>query len=263
MAPPLKSIKKDGTPYTRFPAIEAAIDVALTQSLDILRCRARISEPAHPEYMPTECLLHLVRAARLASDVARVNHLLPFLLSRCEDRLRATIPDHSRADAAGLRDDILQDFGLRIAKAGTDQDTHVLDFFEIRFNAALTRLRLNHLEKDNTRRAVFNEIPETFDEDGTPIDDDHVLARLSEAARAPARQENYVYLTQVLKFIATLPPHEREAVINCCIRGLKIESEDPAEVTAATLAGVTPRAISKRLKNAAAKLKKFNEESNP
>ena len=51
-------------------------------------------------------------------------------------------------------------------------------------------------------------------------------------------------------------------MINCSIRGLKIESENPAEVTAATLADVTPRAISKRLKNAAAKLKKFNEESN-
>lgn len=263
MAAPLKRIKKDGTPYTRLPAIEAAIDVALTQDLDIQRSRARISDPDNPEYMPTECLLHLVRAARLANDGKPINHLLPILLSRCENRLRAAIPDHSRPDAAGLCDEILQAFGLLIAKAGTEQDTNVLDFFEIRFNAALARLRLNHLEKDGTRRELFHEIPEKFDEEGTPIDDGQVLARLSEAARAPARQENYVYLRQVLKFIATLPPHEREAVINCCIRGIKIESNDPAEVTAATLAGVTPRAISKRLKNAAAKLKEFNQESKP
>lgn len=263
MAPPLKRVKKDGTPYKRPPAIDAAIDIALAQDLDTLRSRARVADPSHAQYMQTECLLHLVRAARIANDTVRVNQLLPLLLARCEARLRAVLPNHSRADAAGLRDEILQDVGVRTAKTGTDEDTDVLDFFEIRFNAALTKLRLNHLEKDGTHRRVFNEIPETVDEDGTPIDEDNVLARLSDAARSPGRQENYVYLTQVLRFIATLPAHERDAVINCSIRGLKIESDNPSEVTAATLAGVTPRAISKRLKNAAAKLKKFNEESNP
>lgn len=263
MAPPLKRVKQDGTPYTRPPAIDAGIDAALTQSLETLSRRAVLRDPAHPDYLPSEVLLHLVRAARRSDDTARVNRLLPLLLARCEARLRSALPASSRADAPGLRDDILQDVGLRIAKTGTDEDTDDLDYFEIHFNAALTKLRLNHQEKDATRRRVFNEIPDICDEDGTPIDAGNVLARLSAAARAPARQENYVYLMQVMRFIATLPPHEREAVIDCCIRGLKIESDDPTEVTAATRAGVTPRAISKRLKSAAAKLKKFNEESNP
>lgn len=263
MAPPLTRTTRQGAPYCRPPDIEEAIDRAIAEDIDVLRKRAAVTDPASSEYMPTECLLHLVRAARVTKDTKRTNHLLPVLLARCEIRLLRAIPDGSRHDAAGLRDEVLQHFGLMIAKTGTDEDAFELDYFEIRFNAALTTLRLKYIEKDTTRRRVYRPIPEQTDEDGSAIDEGQVLSRLSEAARTPAQQEHYVYLQEALAFIATLPPHERDTVINVYLRGFNIEAGDSDEVTAATLAGVTPRAISKRLKSAAEKLKKFNEESNP
>lgn len=44
------------------------------------------------------------------------------------------------------------------------------------------------------------------------------------------------------------------------IKGYKIESEDRDEVTAATLCGVSGRAIRKRLKKAATLIKNFQQE---
>ena len=40
MARPLVKIKSDGTPYSRIPAIETAIDAALIQDLNMLGRRA-------------------------------------------------------------------------------------------------------------------------------------------------------------------------------------------------------------------------------
>lgn len=72
---------------------------------------------------------------------------------------------------------------------------------------------------------------------------------------------NYVYLTQVGKFLATLSPEERETVRLVLIEGYTIESDDPDEVTAARILGVGRRAINKRLAKVAAKLKTFRQES--
>ena len=62
------------------------------------------------------------------------------------------------------------------------------------------------MRRDNARKKVFVDIGQEKDEEGRPLDQENTLAKLSEAARSPARQDNYVYLTQVGKFLATLSP---------------------------------------------------------
>ena len=122
-------------------------------------------------------------------------------------------------------------------------------------------MRIDHLRKQSRREKHFHDIGEERDEDGIPLDEENALARLSAVARNPAQQVDYVYLGQIGKLIARLSPEDREAVILVLIKGYKIESEDPDETTAAKLCGVTGRAIRKRLKKAATKLKQFQKES--
>src|SRR5882757_395639 len=97
----LNKVLKGGAGYKRPPEIEASIEAALGQSLDEQLRRANIRDPADADYMPSECLLHLVREARLASDKRAVERLLTPLLKRCERRLMRSIPD-SWSDAQGL-----------------------------------------------------------------------------------------------------------------------------------------------------------------
>ncbi|MCK1707908.1 MULTISPECIES: hypothetical protein [unclassified Bradyrhizobium] len=86
--------------FWRPPEIEASIDEALGQKPEEQLRRANIRDPADSAYMSSECLVHLVREARLSGDKRAVDRLLIPLMSRCERRLKRTIPD-SRPDAQG------------------------------------------------------------------------------------------------------------------------------------------------------------------
>jgi len=250
----LNKMTKGGVGYKRPPEIEASIDVALGQEFEEQLRRTKIRDPADPGYMPSECLVHLVREARLSGDKRAVDKLLVPLLSRCERRLKRTIPD-TRPDAQGLRDEVLQAFCELLARVGTNQDATALDLFECKFNKGLATLRYRRLRKENNRGKLFRDIGREVDEDGHPIDPNDTLGRLSRAAQTPANQEDFVHLAEMLEAIKELPPAQRKAVELCCLQGYAPGSEDPNEVTAATICGVSGTAIRKNLHKAAEKLK--------
>jgi DNA-directed RNA polymerase specialized sigma24 family protein len=260
MARPLNNITEAGAAYTRSAYVEANIDEALAQNMDTVLRRAAIRNPKHPDYMPLECLLHLAREARLNRDKAAESKLLAPLLTRSELILKKSIPDGSRHDAEEIRQDILGAFCEMFASVGTNQEASSLDYFEVRFHSALASLKFQRLRKESRRQKAFADLGQEKDKDGEPLDEENTLAKLSAAAQSPARQENLLYLQQVGKFLATLSPADREAVILVSIKGYKIESEDSDEATAATLCGVSGRAIRKRLKKVAEQLKKFQQE---
>ena len=95
-----------------------------------------------------------------------------------------------------------------------------------------------------------------IDEDGHPIDQNETLARLSRAAQTPAGQEDFAYLAEILEAIKELPSAQREAVELCCLQGYAPGSEDPNEITAAKILGISGTAVRKNLRKAAEKLKK-------
>ncbi len=260
MARPLNKLK-DGVPYTRRQEIEACINEALTQDTATLLHRANIRSPRDPDYMPMECLLHLMREARLRRDRTTEGKLYLIFMARCEARLKKAIPDGSRADAGGIREEIMQKFGEIFARVGTNHDSTALDYYEVNFNHAFQVLRFKRLRQEARRDEIFVDLGNEKDEDGSPVDPEANLARLSAAAHAPARQENFVFLKQVLKALEDLSPENRETVRLVLIERYKVASDDPTEVTAATILGISRRAINKRLGKVAARLKKFRQEN--
>lgn len=261
MARPLNKKLDEGGFYTRRPEIEACINETLTQCPETVFRRAAIRNVLDPDYMPMECLLHLMREARLAKDKSTESKLYVLFMSRCEARLKRAIPDGSRADAADLRDEVMFKFNVMFARVGTNEDATALDYYEVSFNQALQFLWWKQVRKDNARKKILVDIGQEKDEDGRPLDEENTFAKLSEAARSPAQQDNVVYLAQVGKFLSTLSPADRETIRLVLIEGHTIESDDPNEVTAAKILGVGRRAINKRLAKVAAELKKFQQES--
>ena len=155
----------------------------------------------------------------------------------------------------------MQALGLLFARVGTSHDATVLDYYEVKFNDAFAKLRFTLLRNERTREKEFYDFAGQKDEDGNPLDDENALARLSQAAQSPAQQENFVYLGEINNFLETMSPEDREAVMLVAVRGYKIEFEVPDETTAATICGVSGRAIRKRLKKVATLLKQFQQES--
>lgn len=245
--------------YTRPQAVESVIEGALRDDLPTLKRRLAITDKGSSDYLPSECLVHLIRDARRRKDDRSLNAVLPILLGRCEAILRAKVSDQL-PNANLLREDVLSEFSELLASDSRGERSDELDFYECRFNFAFRTLRIDAVrrEMDQVERTA-----ELIDhtEEGEPEASEEVRARIFELLQTPETQQDRAFLEEVLETIDALPPDQRKAVILCRVYGYKEESDDPNEVTAATLCNCTGRTIRNRLSRAATKLSQLKEES--
>jgi hypothetical protein len=259
MIRPLTKKDQSGNLYTRPSEIQTAIDAAIQQDIVTLRQRAVVSKRDSPEFIPTECLVHIIREARRRHDEHSIGVLLPSLLARCEAILKNKILDSDMPNASEIREEILGEFSLLFAEDGSGSNPDELDFFECRFNLAFRSFWIDSMRRETARAEQLVELPS---ENETPdsSSDDERLSRVSDAFQKAATQLPDISLEELLNAIRSLPADERKAVVLCCVFGYKEESDNLAETTAATLCEVSGRTIRNRLSRAAKKLSKFKEE---
>jgi len=258
MAKPLTKRNKDGELYARRASVEAAIELAQTQDLDTLRSRLWITDRGAAEYLETEVLVHLMRDARRGMNAQLMEALFLALLKRCESNLLASVPNDGLATAGDVREEILGRFGEMFAEDGLGDSPDKLDYFECSFNRAFKALRVDAVRKEISRLQHLQQLPDERDEISET--DDEILSRISKAYRTAGTQEVKELGQRLLRGICALPSEERRAVVLCHLLKYEVESEDPSRVTAETLCGVTGRTIRARLRRAAAKLAKFEQE---
>lgn len=240
MIQPLTKCQRDGRPLTRPEPVERAIGVAVSLPRDELLRRARISDPADQDFLPPECLVHMIRGAIANGHGDLSNPLLFALLDRCAAMLRVSIRGNSQA-AEDLRQATLDRLADKFA-VGTPA---ALDFLEVRFQSVFRRLKIDSLRAQSDR--------------GEPIEDDEgdtprlVDAAPQETARAELGRE-------LVNEVRRLPKKERFAVALHYLLGYEIESVDPNKRTVATACGVSGRTIRTLLKNAQSRLRKFAKE---
>jgi hypothetical protein len=258
MARALTKVDRRGKLYTRPGEVDTAIEVAIKQDLDTLAQRAWISHPDKAEFLPMECLVHLLRDAGRRRDDHALRALMPPLLARCENVLRAKIPDNSFPNALEIREDILGEFSLLFVEDAAGENSSELDFYECRFFRAFLVFRFGYLRRERARLNELIPLPTSNEPDSHSSDED-VFARVSEAFRSQPTQVGKLLEKDLIKAINNLPPDERKAIVLCHVLGLKEESEDPSAVTAARLCGVSGRTVRNRLTRAAKKLSQFKK----
>jgi hypothetical protein len=260
MARPLMRKTEKGALYSRPPGIEAKIDAAIGQNWATLHKRARVTDPNHADFLPSECLVHLIRDAIRCGDERIATVLMPPLLVRCEANLLKTVPDSRWRNAEGIREEILSTLQMMFTEDGTEGHEDELDYYECKFAHALRTLRINHVRAETTRLEDLADLPETRNDDGEPTFDDEMLGRLSSMARINGAQEDRTYLPKVLKAVNDLPFDQKRAVVLVRILGYDAESDDPSKRTAATICDVEGRTIRNRLSRADKQLKTFKED---
>ena len=259
MVRPLTKYRKNGEVYTRPKNVEDEIAEAVTLEQAALKRRLQILNRDVPDYLRSECLVHLVREAIRTENQGRINLVLPRLLSRCEAILRAKLSNDEFPDAESLREEILGEFSEMLASEAAGKHSNELDFYEIRFNLAFRTFRIALVRAERNRTKNVMGLPEPSMGSGEE-NYDEVLARLSREMQIPATQESAVSLREIYEAIKALPADERDAFIHCQVMGYKVESEDPGQITAAILCNCSGRTIRNRLARAAAKLKPFKEK---
>jgi len=252
MARPLLKTNEKST-LTRPPGVEAKIDAALTQDWTTLSRLARVSDPRSPDFLPSECLVHLIRDAIRRGEDRISSVLMSRLLNRAGANLLRTVPDSRMRDAEAVRQEILSSLALMFAEDGLEGHEDELDFYECKFLRSLSFLRIDHVRKENARRKELTDLSEVTTEDGDVMLEEDLLARLSRKARIGASQEDHAYLPEVIKALDRLPPDQKRTVVLRRIIG-------HTEEQTAKICNVDMRTIRNRLARADMQLKKLKED---
>lgn len=238
MIVPLTKRKLDGTLYTRPDNIEVLLVQLAELSRDDLLARATIHKRTDPLYIPTECLLYFVRVSRRDNSDAWFERLYKIL----QKRVLRPLP---RIDVGGgsvaltserIRNTVFDRF-VELLASDRRQADDKLDFFEIRFDMGLKRLRLDAQEKawNEANRSWSSDLDEAAgaatdhgESDFYAIDDDIFSDPL--------------FRKRVYAAIDTLPP-EQSRTIHLLLLGWPIDSSDPEVMTIAKAIGCTERSV--------------------
>ncbi len=254
--PPLRKRTKEGKLYVRPPEIEQVIVETLEIPFEDFMKRAKLRKRNHPNYLPSEVLVHRIRATRYHTSDDQFNELYTTLYERisrsCPNpATRANGKTGEIGKLMDFREYVLDRFFTLIVK---DRDNYAegLDMFEIRFDRAVKVLRQDAFRKITRREKPLR--PLEYDESGDiPEDVEEYHALLNAPSMTP--EEEITYRFQVRRAINSLPEMERR-VIDMLEAGLAIESKDPDEPTITKVLGCTPKTVRNRRDRALLKIRK-------
>lgn len=244
MARPLRKCTTDGSAYTRPPEIEAAIDDALALDATTRLARAEILDRKAPGFLPKEALVYLIRDAKRLDDQTTLSRLFTILARRCEVLLARQVPT-AYPNAVDIRADALSRLGMLFAEDETATHPCRLDDFEIRFDRCFLLLRMTIAREYRRRR----------EREVVAADPDNPVCNPVEGAlEVDGEQEPMVLRKEQMALLNQLSPDDRKLLLLRFGNEIKVESNDPKEVTLAKTYGVEGRTIRNRIKAARARL---------
>ena len=236
MIVPLTKRKQDGTLYERFDNIEALLVQLAELSRNDLLGRAVIRKRTDPLYIPTECLLYFVRMSRRDNSEAWFERLYKILQERVLRTLPRTDGGPVALTSERIRNAVFDRF-VELLASDRRQADDKLDFYEVRFDMALKRLRLDAQEK---AWAEENR--------SCPSDPDDAMLAASDQDETNAYAIGHdifsdpFFQKRVYAAIDTLSP-EQSRTMHLLLLGWPIDSSDPEVMTIAKALGRTERSV--------------------
>jgi DNA-directed RNA polymerase specialized sigma24 family protein len=253
MVDPLKKRDKSGLPYTRFADIESKLVqlVTLPDHEVVARC---ILGRDDESYVPTECLLHLLRRGFRAQNNVVVKPLFETFLAR----LRRAIPLREKKETL-VRIQAFEQVQDRLVTL-LSEDANVyqerLDFFEVQFKGALATLLLDANRQAQREHAKHTPLG---DEETGEIDPEVEKAAGTFHPFDPVSLEDEYYRSVLDAAMEKLPlPQKR--IIEMIRMNMSIESQDPEVVTISKVLGVAEKTVRNRRNKAIATIKRMIEQ---
>lgn len=235
MSAPLRKKNLAGVLYTRTAEIEAKLTELAALSRDELTARAAIPRRDDPLYVPSECLIHFVRASRDDNSDAQFERLYKLLA----ERVLKALPRSESKDgetASNTRGSIKEKaFGRFAELIAADRGAYSdkLDYFEIRFDGAVASLRRD--AQDQAWREENRKTALEFDaETGEPSPE--VERAAGSFNPFEAEKGYFAYRSGLDAAIRALPP-EQSRIIEMLRQGIPIDSKDPTAITIAKTLG--------------------------
>jgi len=261
---PLRKRSVDGVAYFRPPAI-AELLAALSQvPIEEVARRARIDDHDSVEYVPSECLVYFVRQSKYCGDGDAYREIFATLRQRLLQSVpvyRRRVPDHSRfaerATDLDVQDAVLHAFQELLCTDRNGYDER-LDFFEIRFNAAVAKLRATARKKIARYESRRLSLAGTGDESGSYDHIEQVLARLRDQDEDVG--DDCLCRLRLHAAINILPVAERR-VVELLLQEIPIDSNDDKVLAITKILGCAEKTVRNRRDRAFARIRDaLNEE---
>jgi DNA-directed RNA polymerase specialized sigma24 family protein len=252
--------RTDGRLYQRPAAVTQRLQAFGGIERASLGALLRISDRRHPDYLPSECLVYLLREAVLDPDQGWFDRLCSALLGRCAHNLRWSIRAGTLPDAESVREEILGAFALRLAEA-LRLDPERLDPFEVMFDLAFVAFRRDQLRRE-TKRVQREPSFDPAPSDDSDAPDRWVLALRAEDGSDDVGlhgAEYHIFRNSVFAAIDQLPESERVA-ITLRLEGIPLHSDDPATDSISRRCQVDERTIRNRIKSGVRKLQRLSSD---
>ena len=244
---PLRKTTADGQTLRRPTAVESQIAEVLVSGVDEVRRRAVINDADDPRFLLPECLVYLIRAAVREGRPEWVDELAPRLLARCERSLRRSIRGFDAVGEEEAREDTLGRLAVLLVEPGNGAD-----FFEVRFDLALKRLRIDVCRQVRRRRAPLVAIDGIGDEQSGEPGLDRLADEIDiDALPGHLDAEQMLCLRQALSRLTEL---ERKALVLHRLMGIPIASKKPGLSTLVEILGVSERTVRNYLRRAESKI---------
>ena len=234
---PLRKISLKGEVYARLANIEAKLVDIVALPRDEIAVRCLVHDDNDPDYIPSECLMYLIRENRTDQQGKYFETVYKALTERVLTAL--PLAENTDLTEGNIRYETFGRFTELLAKDRMDY-LEKLDFFEIRFQSALATLRADVERKaytDKKRSAI--------------LEFDHDTGRFSEEVERAARDFNPFeseenddsdYRLRLDKAIDSLPAMQK-AIVEMMRKGIPIDSIDPEAVTIAKTLGKVEKTI--------------------
>jgi len=252
---PLRKANRAGKLYLRPKEITAKLEELILLPRQEIASRCRVPEPADPKYVPSECLVYLVREHRSRPTDECSEVLYKTLLERFLKGILKPGSEFAATESmveSNIRDEAVLKF---LELFGNDRNVEYqtrLDFFEVRFNKCVAGIR-NDAKRKLYPQANLHQ-PMEFEEDGEPSVEFERAAR-GYSPFGPEELEDPDYGAKLNQAIDELPSIQKTIVVMLRM-GVKIESKGPRAVTISGTLNKTPKTIAKYRDLAFATLKK-------
>ncbi|SFL69379.1 hypothetical protein SAMN05421830_1055 [Desulfomicrobium norvegicum] len=229
---PLRKRSINGDLYIRVPKIESLIAELLILPRDELIARAKITHREDDRYVPSECLVYFIRTCRHDGNAKWFERIYKILI----ERVLRSLPKAENTDGkteslsrGAIRDYVFDRF-VELLSADRSTYNDKLDFFEVRFDSALTKLRYDAQDKVWLNEKRFQ--PLEYEEKNNELSVQVEMAAGTFDPTTGSGLDDADYRSRFDAAINTLPP-EQARIIHMLRLGVPIDSKVPNVMTIA------------------------------
>lgn len=241
----------NGTPYTRRPDVEAALAVVLDMSRSDVLAALKVRDARSKLYVVSECIVHLIRAARSDNDQTYYGKLYRELMRRIDAVLPRAEGERTgiieNVHAADARDRVRDLFNVKLSEDRVEPGEG-LDYFEIMFSGAVAALRSTAVNRARSQSARAAPIEAEGDSNEPSIAVERAMGSLD--IKQELLSDDPIYRTRVAAAIRSLPDKQRR-VIEMILQEMPIDSSNEEVMTIRKALGVASEKTVRNRRDAA------------